>query len=96
MSGFIGELLEGIVSYVTDVWMLRRHRAVRGRPENALSKDATDVVLFDAWVLWVSILAMAGTLVMLFLLKLPFWICMAPLVAGGVYVGFRWMALVRA
>ncbi len=30
MSGFIGDLLEGIADFFIDVWMLRRHRAVKG------------------------------------------------------------------
>ncbi|WP_256642936.1 hypothetical protein [Stenotrophomonas sp. 9(2022)] len=32
MSGFIGDLLEGIADFFIDVWMLGRHRAVKGRP----------------------------------------------------------------
>ena len=96
MSGFIGGLLEEIVSYVTDVWMLRRQRAVRGRPQNALEKDATDVAVFDIWAFGIGAVAVGCGIVMFFLFKLPFWICVVPAAAGMVYVGYRWFALVRA
>lgn len=96
MSGFIVGLLEEIVSYVTDVWMLRRHRAVKGRRQNTLEKDATDVAVFDMWAFGVGFVAVACGSAMFFLLKLPLWISVVPVVAGMVYVGYRWLALLRA
>ncbi|RRU19746.1 hypothetical protein [Stenotrophomonas sp. 278] len=38
MSGFIGDLIEGIVDFVTDVWMARRQRAHRGRPNRSVGE----------------------------------------------------------
>ncbi|WP_411851038.1 hypothetical protein ACLB90_00055 [Stenotrophomonas sp. LGBM10] len=96
MSGFIGDLLEGIAGFVTDVWLLRRQRAARNRPRNGWARDATDVAFFDAWVIGVSILTLAATAILLFGLNLPLWISLAPVVVGAVYVIYRWMALARA
>ncbi|WP_422506128.1 hypothetical protein [Stenotrophomonas sp. GZD-301] len=96
MSGLIGDLLEGIAGFVTDVWVLRRQRAARNRAQNGWARDATDVAFFDAWVIGVSILTLTATAILLFGLNLPLWISLAPVVAGAVYVGYRWMALARA
>jgi hypothetical protein len=96
MSGIIGDLLEGIAGFIADVWVLRRHRAAKGRAENSWGRDATDIVVFDAWVIGLSILTLAATVVMLFVFKLPLWISLAPVVVGAVYVGYRWIALARA
>ena len=96
MSGLIGDLLEGIATFVADVWVLRRQRGARGRAQNGWVKDAADVAVFDAWVVGLSILALTASAVMLFALKLPLLISLAPLAAGAVYVGYRWMALARA
>lgn len=96
MSGFIGDLLEGIATFVTDVWVLRRQRAAKDRAQNGWARDATDVALFDAWVIGLSILMLAATAILLFVLKLPLLISLLPVAAGAVYIGYRWMTLVRA
>lgn len=96
MSGFIGDLLEGIVDFVTDIWVLRRQRAANGRATNSWGEDAADTAVFNAWVIGLSILALAAGMAMLFVLKLPLWVSLAPVVAGAVYVGYRWIALTRA
>lgn len=96
MSGFIGDLLEGIVDFVTDIWVLRRQRAANGRAANSWGEDAADTAVFNAWVIGLSILALAAGMIMLFVLKLALWVSLAPVVAGGVYVGYRWIALTRA
>ncbi|MFL9585242.1 hypothetical protein [Stenotrophomonas sp. AB1(2024)] len=96
MSGFIGELLEGIVDFVTDIWVLRRQRAANNRAQNAWGQDAADTAVFNAWVISLSVLALAAGSVMFFMLKLPPWLSLVPVVAGGVYVGYRWIALTRA
>ncbi len=96
MSGIIGALIEGIADFFIDIWMLRRHRAHRNRPENAYEKDATDIVVFNLWTLAISFIAMVAFIGMFFLMKLPVLICLVPVVAAGVYVGYRWYAMVRA
>jgi len=96
MSGFIGDLLEGIADFFIDVWMLRRHRAVKGRPSNRWDEDAADVVVFNGWVIAVSVMVLVASVVMFFVMKLSGWISVLPIAAGAVYVGYRWMALVRA
>lgn len=96
MSGFIGELLEGIASFVSDVWLLRRQRAGRGRAQNTWKEDAADIALFDVRVIWLSILALVAAALMFFVLGLPLWISLAPVAAGAIYFGCRWIALVRA
>lgn len=96
MSGFIGALLEGLVDFVTDIWVLRRQRAANGRAVNSWGEDAADAAVFNAWVIGLSVLALAAGSVMSFMLKLPLWLSLAPVVAGGVYVGYRWVALTRA
>lgn len=92
----IGDLLESMAGFVTDVWVLRRQRAARNRAQNGWARDATDVAFFDAWVIGISILALTATAILVFGLKLPLWIGLAPVVAGAVYIGYRWMALARA
>ncbi len=52
--------------------------------------------MFNAWVIGLSILALAAGSILFFVLKLPLWLSLAPVVAGGVYVGYRWIALTRA
>ncbi len=96
MSGFIVDLLEGIADFFTDVWLLRRQRAARGRGSNRWGEDAADVAVFNGWVIAMSILALAAAALLFFAFKLPLWLSLAPIAAGGVYVGYRWMALVRA
>lgn len=96
MSGFIGDLLEGIASFVTDVWVLRRQRAASNRGDNAWSKDAADVVLFNAWAIGLSVLAFAAAAVMFLALGVPFWLSLVPIAGAGAYLGYRWMALARA
>ncbi len=96
MSGLIGDLLEGIATFVTDVWVLRRQRAARNRAKNDWGRDAAEVAFFDAWVVGLSILTLTASAIMLFGLKLPLWISLAPVAAGAVYVGYRWLALARA
>ncbi len=96
MAGIIGDLIEGIVDFVTDVWLLRRQRSVRGRQKNAWQDDAADMVVLDAWATGLGLAAFAVAALMFFLLKLPLWLCMAPIVAVGIYVGYRWIALARA
>lgn len=96
MSGLIGDLLEGIASFVTDLWVLRRQRAANGRAENSWGRDAADTAVFDAWVIGLSVLALAAGAVMFFMLKLPLWLSLAPVVAGIAYVSYRWIALTRA
>lgn len=96
MSGFIGDLLEGIVDFVTDIWVLRRQRAANDRAANSWREDAADTAVFNAWVIGLSILALAVGSIMVFVLKLPLWMSFGPVVAVGVYVGYRWIALTRA
>ena len=96
MSGFIGALLEGIVDFVTDIWVLRRQRAANGRVANSWSEDAADTAVFNAWVIGLSILALAAGSIMVFVFKLPLWMSFGPVIAVGVYVGYRWIALTRA
>ncbi|HDS1037137.1 TPA: hypothetical protein QDZ42_000081 [Stenotrophomonas maltophilia] len=96
MSGFIGDLVEGIVDFVTGVWLLRRRREAKGRPRNRWSKDATDVALLDAWLLGLGALAMVASAIMLFALKLPVWVSLLPMAACLVYAVHRWLALSRA
>ena len=96
MSGLIGALIEGIADFFTDIWLLRRQRAHRNRPENAYGKDATDVAVFNLWTLAISFIAMVAFIGMFFLMKLPLLISLLPVVAAMVYVGYRWYGLVRA
>jgi hypothetical protein len=96
MSGFIGDLLEGIVDFVTDIWVVRRKRAANGRPANSWGRDAVDTAVFDAWVIALSMLALAVGAAMMFMFKLPLWLSLAPLAAVIVYIGYRWVALTRA
>jgi len=47
-------------------------------------------------VIAVSVAVLVASVVLFFVLKLPVWISLLPIGAGAVYVGYRWMALVRA
>ena len=96
MSGLLGGLIEGIVDFVTDIWVLRRQRSGRNRPANSLGKDAADTALFDVWALLLSMLAFVCFSVLFFVLKLPLWISLVPVLGAVVYLVYRWFALVRA
>lgn len=95
-TGIIGEVIEGIADFVTDVWLLRRQRSARGRVRNAWTDDAADVVVFNAWAIGLSFAAVILAAILYFLLELPIVICLVPPVAVGVYVAYRWLALARA
>ena len=96
MSGLLGGLIEGVVDFVTDIWVLRRQRSGRNRPANSLGRDATDIALFDVWAWLLSILAFSSFAAMFFAFELPLWISLAPVAAVVVYLAYRWFALVRA
>lgn len=96
MSGLLGGLIEGIVDFATDIWVLRRQRSGRSRPANSLGKDVADTALFDVWALLLSMLAFVCFAVLFFVLKLPLWIGLLPVAAAVVYLVYRWFALVRA
>ena len=96
MSGLLGGLIEGVVDFVTDIWVLRRHRSGRDRPANSLERDVTDIALFDVWAWLLSILAFSCFAVMFIAFELPLWISLAPVAAVVVYLAYRWFALVRA
>lgn len=95
MSGFIGDLIEGIVDFVTDVWMARRQRARRGRPTRSVGEDATKMAVRDLQIFGLGLLALIGGAVMTLALGLPIWIGVLPAVAVVVYGVYRWMRMVR-
>ncbi len=95
MSGLIGELIEGIVDFVTNVWVARRLRANRGRPERSLGEDAAKVAVLDLQMLGLGLLALICGAVMVLALGLPIWLSVLPAVAAVVYGVYRWMRMVR-
>lgn len=95
MSGFIGDLIEGIVDFVTNVWVARRLRANRGRPTRSVGEDATKVAVLDLQLLGLGLLALICGAVMTLALGLPIWISVLPAAAVVVYGVYRWMRLVR-
>lgn len=96
MSGLLGGLIEGVVDFVTDIWVLRRQRSGRNRSTNSLGKDVADTALFDVWALLLSLLAFACFAVMFLVAELPLWVSLLPVAAAVVYLIYRWLALVRA
>lgn len=96
MSGLLGGLIEGVVDFVTDIWVLRRQRSARNRPASSLGRDAADTALFNAWALLLSVLAFACFVAMFFVAELPLWISLLPVAAAVAYLVYRWFALVRA
>lgn len=95
MSGFIGDLIEGIVDFVTDVWVARRLRANRGRPERSLGEEAAKVAVLDLQMLGLGLLALVCGAVMVLALRLPIWVGVLPAVAAVAYGVYRWMRMVR-
>ncbi len=95
MSGFIGDLIEGIVDFVTNVWVARRLRANRGRPNRSVGEDATKVAVLDLQLLGLGLLALICGAVMVLALGLPIWVGVLPAVAAMVYGVYRWMRMVR-
>ncbi len=95
MSGFIGDLIEGIVDFVSDVWIARRQRAHRGRPTRSVGEDATKVAVLDLQLLGLGLLALICGAVMVLALGLPIWLSVLPAVAAVVYGVYRWMRMVR-
>ncbi|MEG1679613.1 MAG: hypothetical protein RR326_05925 [Stenotrophomonas sp.] len=96
MSGLLGGLIEAVVDFVTDIWVLRRQRSGRNLPGKSLGKDAADVALFNVWAMLLSLLAFACFAAMFFAAELPLWISLLPVAAAITYLVYRWFALVRA
>ncbi|MEG1681647.1 MAG: hypothetical protein RR326_16235, partial [Stenotrophomonas sp.] len=90
MSGLLGGLIEGVVDFVTDIWVLRRQRSGRNRTTNSLGRDAADTALFDVWALLLSLLAFACFAVMFFVAELLLWISLLPVAAAVAYLVHRW------
>lgn len=95
MSGFIGDLIEGVVDFFTSIWIARRQRAHRGRPTRSLGEDAAKMAVLDIQLLGVGLLALICGAVMVLALGLPVWIGVLPAVAAVVYGVYRWMRMVR-
>ncbi|WP_282296797.1 hypothetical protein [Stenotrophomonas sp. PS02289] len=95
MSGFIGDLIEGIADFFTDIWVARRQRAHRGRPTRSVGEDAAKVAVLDLQILGLGLLALICGAVMTLALGLPIWISVLPAVAVVVYGVCRWLRLVR-
>lgn len=95
MSGLIGELIEGIVDFVTNVWVARRLRANRGRPTRSVGEDATKVAVLDLQLLGLGLLALICGALMVLALGLPIWVGVLPAVAAVAYGVCRWMRMVR-
>lgn len=97
MSGVIGDLIDGVVGYFTDLWVLRRQRAHRGRPANAWRTDAGDVAVLDGWTLVVSLLAVIACVVLYAVFALPVWLSvLLPVAPTVLYFVYRWRKLLRA
>src|SRR6218665_2339791 len=58
-----------------DVFLLRKIRAGRGRPEHALSEDTLDMAVLTWWVMpLVAVAALAVCAVLYFSFDLPLWL----------------------
>jgi hypothetical protein len=98
MFVFLGGLLEGILSFLTDVWLLRKHRSINERPANSWKKDAADVAYLEWWLtLVVSGLAVLGFVFLFYFIGLPFGISFfIAVVPAALYGAYRWIKLLRA
>lgn len=90
MFGFIVELLEGILSFLADVFLLRKHRDINGRPRNRWKKDATDVAHLEWWI--APVLTALGVAAFFFMFSflglsftLSFFIAVVPVALYGAY-----------
>jgi len=95
MSGFIGDLIEGIADFFTDIWMARRQRAHHRRPARSVGEDTAKVAVLDIQMLGVGLLALVCGAVMTLALGLPVWVSALPAVAVVIYGVYRWMRMVR-
>lgn len=93
----LGDLLEGILSFFADLWLVRNRRSRNGRPENSWKKDAADLAYVEWW-LSAKVFAVAVVVfaVLFYGLGLPFgWSFWLPVAPAAVYCAYRWWRLTR-
>jgi len=98
MRVFIGGLIEGILDFLTDVWLLRKKRSLDGRPENTWKKDAADVAYLEWWLTAVACgAALLGFVVLFYVFGLSFGVSFfVPVVPATLYCVYRWITLTKA
>ncbi len=95
---FIGEVLEGILSFFADLWLVRKVRAQNQRPENSWQKDAADLAYVEWWLTAVATgVAVLGFVLLFYVFGLSFGVSFFFTAApAGLYCGYRWWKLARA
>ncbi|MGE8359216.1 hypothetical protein [Pseudomonas sp.] len=97
MLVFLGGLIEGILDFLTDVWLLRKQRSRNGRPENSWQKDATDVAILDWWLALIATgAALLGVVVLFYIVGFSFGISFfIPVTLAALYLAYRWIRLTK-
>ncbi|MDH1261340.1 hypothetical protein [Pseudomonas sp. GD03944] len=97
MRLFIGGLIEGILDFLTDLWLLRKQRNRNDRPENSWQKDATDVVILDWWLVLIATgAALLGFVVLFYIVGFSFGISFfIPTTLAALYLAYRWIRLTK-
>src|SRR6218665_1131136 len=97
MFEFLAEWIGIGLVFCADVFLLRKIRAARGRPEHALSEDTLDMaVLTWGAVPLVGAGALAVCAVLSFSFDLPLWLSFGgPMLIGGLYCAYKYRELFR-
>lgn len=95
MSGIIGDLIEGIADFFTDVWMARRQRAHHKRPARSLGEDSARMGVLHLKLTGWGLLTLICGLVMWLGFGLPAWMSVLPAVAAVAYGVYLRMRMVR-
>jgi hypothetical protein len=96
MMIFIGGLIEWIVDFVTDAWLVRKRRSLNKRADDSWQGAATDVAYLNGLMVVVSAFAVVSFFVLYFSLDLSFGLSMVVSVAPvALYSGYKWFKLLN-
>ncbi|UCJ15531.1 hypothetical protein K5Q02_16955 [Pseudomonas sp. MM211] len=96
MLVFIGGLIEWVVDFVTDVWLVRKKRSLKNRPENTWNKAAEDVALVDGLTTALLAFAVVVFVVIHFVVGLSLGVSLSLSIAPALlYCCYRWIKLMN-
>lgn len=96
MMIFIGGLIEWIVDFVTDTWLVRKKRSLNKRVDHTWSGAAKDVAYLDGLIVVLSALAVVSFVVLFFSLELSFGLSfIVSVMPVALYSGYKWFKLLN-
>lgn len=96
MMIFIGGLIEWIVDFVTDAWLVRKRRSLNKRTDTSWRGAGADVAFLDGLTVMLSAFAVVSFVVLNFSLELSFGFAFfVSAVPVGLYIAYRWIRLMN-